>query len=103
MQISATRTFRRFSHLPIGIWLLLCGSEIAFAAAPHSYTIINNSSQTIHITDVYEDCVSSSNYPSVIGPKSQATISWEDVNSGVDCVYQEKWTAFKFTYDNNPD
>lgn len=101
MHASPTRLLRRFLQLSMGICFLLCGNEVAFAEAPHGYTIINNSSQGINITDISETCVSQTNYPHYIGPKSQGTISWEDVNSGLDCVEQEKFSAFKFIYDNN--
>jgi hypothetical protein len=103
MYASPARLLHRFSRLSMGIWFLLCGNEVAFAEAPHSYTIINNSSQAINITDIYEDCVSQSNYPSYIAPKSQGTITWEDVNSGVDCVEQEKFSAFTFKYDGSQE
>jgi hypothetical protein len=112
-------------NLAAAVVALLAGTNVVHAEGDHSFTIKNNSGNTINITSVHGYCVTSIDAPQSIASGGTATVNWVDSNNikeivwmaahgphsartrtapprsegidGVGCTNTQKWVIFKIS------
>lgn len=71
-------------NLAAAVVVLLTATNVVHAEAPHSFTIKNNSRDTISITSMHGYCIKSIDTPQPIAPGGTATVNWVDSNNSTE-------------------